>query len=115
MSTGANEPKHAGAEEPVTAVPERAEVQPSKLEPIRSPSPEPDEKAINYLEANNKTAAGGQAVINQREAIPTTGKRMPTGRWEYISFCIFCKSIRSSLGDYDRELTLHRLFPQRRS
>lgn len=33
----------------------------------------------------------GLALINQQEAIPTTGKRMPTSRWEYIFFCIFCK------------------------
>lgn len=35
----------------------------------------------------------GRAVIEQREVIPTTGQRMPTGKWEYIAFCVFCKRL----------------------
>ena len=41
------------------------------------------------LDAHN---SAGLAVIEQRGAIPTTGRRIPTTKWEYISFCIFCKS-----------------------
>lgn len=33
----------------------------------------------------------GMAVIEQRGVIPSTGKRIPTSKWEYITFCIFCK------------------------
>lgn len=33
----------------------------------------------------------GIAVIQQQHTIPTTGKRMPTSKWEYIFFCIFCR------------------------
>ena len=33
----------------------------------------------------------GKAVISQQHTIPTTGKRMPTSKWEYIFFCVFCK------------------------
>lgn len=33
----------------------------------------------------------GIAVIQQQQTIPTTGKRMPTSKWEYIFFCIFCR------------------------
>jgi hypothetical protein len=31
------------------------------------------------------------AVIQQQHTIPATGKRMPTSKWEYIFFCIFCE------------------------
>ena len=31
------------------------------------------------------------AVIQQQHTIPPTGKRMPTSKWEYIFFCIFCE------------------------
>jgi hypothetical protein len=58
---------------------------------VRSPSPENDDKIAFTTPATCKAAAGGQAVIDQREAIPTTGKRVPTSRWEYITFCIFCE------------------------
>lgn len=72
-----------------------AELQKSGVDNARSPSfdePQEDAKLASHL-AGGKAAAGGVAVINQREAIPTTGKRMPTTRWEYISFCIFCTKL----------------------
>jgi hypothetical protein len=31
------------------------------------------------------------AIIQQQHTIPATGKRMPTSKWEYIFFCIFCE------------------------
>ncbi|KAH8894151.1 putative autophagy protein [Thozetella sp. PMI_491] len=31
----------------------------------------------------------GIAVIRQQHTIPTTGKRLPTSKWEYIFFCVF--------------------------
>lgn len=64
------------------------------LERVASPGNDDDDldKIAITSPGVGKAAAGGQAVINQREAIPTTGKRIPTGRWEYISFCIFCKA-----------------------
>ncbi len=34
----------------------------------------------------------GLAVLEQKHVIPTTGKRMPTSKWEYVTFCIFCES-----------------------
>lgn len=34
----------------------------------------------------------GMAVIEQREVIPKTGKRLVTGKWEYITFTIYCSS-----------------------
>ena len=36
----------------------------------------------------HKTAA--IATIQQQHTIPTTGKRLPTSKWEYIFFCVFC-------------------------
>src|SRR5688572_27170100 len=63
------------------------------LSQARSPSPEADEKisAAPVNSGGGKAAAGGRAVINQRETIPTTGRRIPTTKWEYVTFCIFCK------------------------
>lgn len=34
----------------------------------------------------------GIGIIQQQHSIPATGKRMPTSKWEYIFFCIFCES-----------------------
>lgn len=31
------------------------------------------------------------AAIRQQHTIPATGKRMPTSKWEYIFFCVFCE------------------------
>lgn len=64
--------------------------QPDTLSHVRSPTPEADEKPGLVGLGTGKAAAGGQAVINQQETIPTTGKRIPTTKWEYITFCIFC-------------------------
>lgn len=63
------------------------------LSHVRSPSPEADEKITAAPKdlSGNKLAGAGRAVINQRETIPTTGKRIPTTKWEYITFCIFCE------------------------
>ena len=33
----------------------------------------------------------GLAVIQQQHTIPVTGDRLPTTKWEYIFFCIFCE------------------------
>ena len=71
-----------------------AGVEPTKepaLDQVRSPSLDMDDKIGITSPEDSKAAAGGHAVINQREAIPMTGRRVPTGRWEYITFCIFCK------------------------
>jgi hypothetical protein len=62
-----------------------------RAEAVRSPSPGIGDKVAFSTPVTDKAAAGGQAVIDQREAIPTTGKRVPTSRWEYITFCIFCE------------------------
>lgn len=32
----------------------------------------------------------GKAIIRQKHAIPPTGKRMTTSKWEYIFFTVFC-------------------------
>ena len=37
------------------------------------------------------THTSGLAVIEQLQAIPRTGKRMTTGKWEYITFCLYCE------------------------
>ena len=33
----------------------------------------------------------GMAVIEQIQVIPKTGKRIPTGRWEYWTFVLYCE------------------------
>lgn len=35
---------------------------------------------------------GALGFIQQQHTIPTTGSVMPTGKWEYIFFCIYCSS-----------------------
>ncbi|KAL2213234.1 autophagy protein [Sarocladium strictum] len=86
----AAEPRVSGVE-PTTGIGDG-----EPLDNVRSPSPDIDAKIAFTSAETGKAAAGGQAVINQREAIPTTGKRMPTGRWEYISFCIFYFSLNGA-------------------
>ena len=34
--------------------------------------------------------SAGLAVIEQKHVIPTTGKRIPTTKKEYWTFCLFC-------------------------
>jgi hypothetical protein len=41
---------------------------------------------------------GALGFIKQQHIIPTTGKVMPTGKWEYIFFCIYCKPSRALTG-----------------
>ena len=61
----------------------------------KEPSTEQIETALHVKsdsssENLHKTAA--IATIQQQHTIPSTGKRMPTSKWEYIFFCVFCKS-----------------------
>lgn len=35
---------------------------------------------------------GALGFIQQQHIIPTTGNVMPTGKWEYIFFCVYCRS-----------------------
>jgi hypothetical protein len=57
-------------------------------------SAEHQESVLN-IESDESTddlrKKAGIAVIQQQHTIPPTGKRMPTGKWEYIFFCIFCE------------------------
>ena len=39
--------------------------------------------------SDNLHRKAGVGVIRQQHTIPTTGKRMPTGKWEYIFFTVF--------------------------
>lgn len=39
----------------------------------------------------------GLAVIGQTHTIPTTGERKVTSKFEYWSYCAFCKSFATSL------------------
>lgn len=32
----------------------------------------------------------GLAIIEQQTVIPQTGDRIPTSKWEYLTFLIFC-------------------------
>lgn len=42
--------------------------------------------------SQNLHKKGALGFIQQQHTIPTTGGVMPTGKWEYIFFCIYCKS-----------------------
>ena len=61
--------------------------------PSSGPEVEHEEKPGAAVPSGGKRALGGRAVIDQREAIPTTGRRIPTSKWEYYTFCIFCQCI----------------------
>jgi hypothetical protein len=47
-------------------------------------------------ENNAKHETAGISVIRQQHTIPTTGKRMPTSKWEYIFFCVFYFSLNGA-------------------
>lgn len=83
----ASESNKTSANDVPSAAAEHAET----LSHIRSPTPDHTEKGADQHGTLGKAAAGGKAVIGQRETIPTTGKRIPTSKWEYVSFCIFCE------------------------
>lgn len=64
----------------------------------------------------DKHQQAGADYIRQQHTIPTTGARMLTGKWEYIFFCMFCKSSSRILGSNEPKLTaFSRFFQQRRS
>lgn len=60
-----------------------------------APTTTVDEKAetahidVKHAPTSKEDASVGLAVIDQRAAIPTTGKRKPTSKWEYVTFCMF--------------------------
>jgi hypothetical protein len=49
---------------------------------------------------NDKTTNVGEAVLEQKNVIPTTGKRIPTSKWEYITFCIFVSIVSALVWNY---------------
>ncbi|KAL5896250.1 hypothetical protein ACKVWC_001457 [Pyricularia oryzae] len=59
----------------------------------RAASPVHSEKLAANLNAKGKA---GHAVIDQRQTIPTTGKRRHTTKWEYITFCLFYFSLNGA-------------------
>lgn len=46
---------------------------------------------------------GALGFIQQQHTIPTTGRVMPTGKWEYIFFCIYCTSTNKQV-EHDEPL-----------
>lgn len=60
---------------------------------------ETETEAVEHVEASptvagetsDKHRKAGISYIQQQHTIPTTGKRIPTSKWEYIFFCVFCK------------------------
>lgn len=70
---------------------------------VPEPHGKPDGSQVEYAQVEDTTKnhdshgdSVGRAVIEQREVIPTTGQRKPTGKWEYIAFCVFCKRLSPS-------------------
>ena len=63
-----------------------------------------DEQQVEYAEKNGPGVIdndamvvdgvhdAGMAIIEQVEVIPKTGRRIPTSRWEYITFTLYCES-----------------------
>ncbi|KAM3448277.1 hypothetical protein MY3296_007960 [Beauveria thailandica] len=48
---------------------------------------------------------GALAFIQQQHIIPTTGNVMPTGKWEYIFFCIYYFSNNGALNSFLLDIT----------
>jgi thiamine phosphate synthase YjbQ (UPF0047 family) len=48
------------------------------------------EMPLKAEENTNLHRKAAISVIQQQHTIPVTGSRKPTGKWEYIFFCIFC-------------------------
>lgn len=52
-----------------------------------------DEQPVPHLaEKPGAPKAVGTAVIDITHTIPTTGQRKVTTKWEYWTYCAFCKS-----------------------
>lgn len=47
-------------------------------------------------ESGNEHRKAAVAAIRQQHTIPTTGKRIPTGKWEYILYCVFYFSLNGA-------------------
>ena len=47
--------------------------------------------AAPNLHGTHELDSAGLAIIEQKHAIPTTGKRKPTTKREYMTFCLFCE------------------------
>ncbi|KAM3508636.1 hypothetical protein MY11210_006638 [Beauveria gryllotalpidicola] len=48
---------------------------------------------------------GALGFIQQQHTIPTTGDVMPTGKWEYIFFCIYYFSNNGALNSFLLDIT----------
>ena len=87
-----------------------------------SVGPKLDEKQIEHVEQTRPLGIdddgmvvdgvhnAGMAIIEQAQVIPKTGRRMPTGKWEYITFCLYCESQSSSL-TFRRDADCHQTLP----
>lgn len=47
-------------------------------------------------ESGDEHRKAAVAAIRQQHTIPTTGKRIPTGKWEYILYCVFYFSLNGA-------------------
>lgn len=61
-----------------------SEKQPAEEHVEQSPS-------SNSSESQDLHKKGALGFIQQQHTIPTTGAAIPTSKWEYIFFCIYCK------------------------
>lgn len=61
--------------------------QPHHVEAVERADSPIQEKMVQGLGHDS----AGMAVIEQINIIPQTGERMPTTRWEYISFLMMCE------------------------
>lgn len=88
-------------------------------EPVEAPAPayedatrekDPGQEHVAHIEdtgvTRDKHRQAGESFIRQQHTIPTTGKRMLTSKWEYIFFCMFCKSTPSTLYRHFTLLTM---------
>ena len=83
--------------EPAVAAPANDPLVPAQYDP-HAIQPKVDEKHLEGGDPHSTLDRGhlvvdtaGAAVIEQRSVIPKTGRRMPTSRWEYWLFCLYCE------------------------
>lgn len=51
---------------------------------------------VEWPESVDEHRKAAVAAIRQQHTIPTTGKRIPTGKWEYILYCVFYFSLNGA-------------------
>lgn len=98
---GSDDPRHAAPPPPPpAAVPDAEKHAEEHIEDAPASSSDSDS-------APNLHKKGALGFIQQQHTIPTTGSVIPTGKWEYIFFCVYCKFLFTTASSWAK--TVHSL------